>query len=90
MIIGSCQNLMFPHPWGFVGDQYKTSCEAIALQYEKKRAKVEQDLKIQWKIPFWIFFFIAQHAPIFFYLKKLEKLVKLVGGGSVINGAYPV
>ena len=27
----------------------------------------------------------------FFYLKKkLEKLVELVGGGSVINGAYPI
>ena len=23
-------------------------------------------------------------------LKKLDKVVKLVGGGSVINGAYPV
>ena len=27
---------------------------------------------------------------IFFPLKKLDKVVELVGGGSVINGAYPV
>ena len=26
----------------------------------------------------------------FFYLKKMDKVVELVGGGSVINGAYPV
>ena len=36
MIDGSCQNLMFPHPWGFVGDMYKVSCEVIALQHKKK------------------------------------------------------
>ena len=34
---------------------------------------------------FFYFFFYF-----FFYLKKVGKLVKLVGGGSVINGAYPV
>ena len=36
MIIGSCQNLMFPHPWGFVGDIYKSSCEVIPIQLEEK------------------------------------------------------
>ena len=26
----------------------------------------------------------------FFILKKMDKVVGLVGGGSVINGAYPI
>ena len=34
---GSLQNLMFPHPWGFVGDIYKTSCEVKGLQLEEKK-----------------------------------------------------
>jgi hypothetical protein len=25
-----------------------------------------------------------------YYVKNLDKVVELVGGGSVINGAYPV
>ena len=41
-------------------------------------------------IGLWWHNFQKQRACNFFTLKKLEKLVKLVGGGSVINGAYPV
>ena len=33
------------------------------------------------------FFFL--HFNIFFFVKKLDKVVELVGGGSVINGATP-
>ena len=33
---------------------------------------------------------VKKKISFFFTLKKLENLVKLVGGGSVINGAYPV
>ena len=36
-----------------------------------------------------IYFFYILY--IFFYpLKKMDRVVELVGGGSVINGAYPV
>ena len=35
---------------------------------------------------------VTGHLSFFFYmsLKKLDKVVELVVGGSVINGAYPV
>jgi hypothetical protein len=30
---------MFPHPWGFVGHIYKTTCEVISLKLEKNPGK---------------------------------------------------
>ena len=33
---------------------------------------------------------VTCHMYFFFPEKKLDKVVELVGGGSVINGAYPV
>ena len=30
------------------------------------------------------------HVIFFLFIKKFDKVVELVGGGSVINGAYPV
>ena len=60
---------MFPHPWGFVGDMYKVSCEVIALQHKKKkRNQAEQDLKI-WRE---IHFFLSQLIKTL-HKKKLEK-----------------
>ena len=44
--IGSCQSLMSPHPWGFVGDINKSSCEVLALQHEKTQTQAGQDLKM--------------------------------------------
>ena len=35
-------------------------------------------------------YFLKQTKKIFVSLKKMDKVVELVGGGSVINGAYPV
>ena len=32
----------------------------------------------------------SSFLPFFLCVKKLDKVVELVGGGSVINGAYPV
>ena len=36
------------------------------------------------------FFLIYTYIYIFCLFKKSDKVVELVGGGSVINGAYPV
>ena len=44
---------------GFVGDQYKTSCEVIVLQNEKKKShtQAEQDLKLRCESIFGFFLF---------------------------------
>ena len=35
-------------------------------------------------------FYIKKKIYIYIFQKKFDKVVELVGGGSVINGAYPV
>ena len=60
---------MFPHPWGFVGDMYKVSCEVIALQHKKKKNGTKPS-KI-WKYDGKSIFFLSidQNTP----QKKLEE-----------------
>ena len=42
------------------------------------------------KYYFLTFFYLKKIYGFSLYLKKLDKVVELVGGESVINGAYPV